>query len=175
MEKLFHYKNPIIPGFHPDPSICRAENRYYLVCSSFQYFPGIPLFESSDLVNWRQIGHVLTRPSQLPLQGADSSGGIYAPTIRFYKGRFYVTATNVSGMSNFIVWTDNIYGEWSDPVSIDQDGIDPSLYFENDDVYFMSNHNEEDGTASIIQCSIDPFTGKKLTESRSIWKGCGGR
>ena len=175
MEKLFHYKNPIIPGFHPDPSICRAENRYYLVCSSFQYFPGIPLFESSDLVNWRQIGHVLTRPSQLPLQGADSSGGIYAPTIRFYKGRFYVTATNVSGMGNFIVWTDNIYGEWSDPVSIDQDGIDPSLYFENDDVYFMSNHNEEDGTASIIQCSIDPFTGKKLTESRSIWKGCGGR
>lgn len=175
MKKSFVYHNPVIRGFHPDPSICRANGKYYLVCSSFQYFPGIPLFESSDLINWNLIGHVLTRREQLPLQGAISSGGIYAPTIRYYRGRFYVTATNVSGCGNFIVWTDDIKGEWSDIIPIDQDGIDPSLYFENDTVYFMSNHGNADGAASIMQCEIDPLTGKKKSKSRPIWNGCGGR
>lgn len=168
-------RNPVIRGFHPDPSVCRADGKYYLVCSSFQYFPGIPLFESTDLINWQLIGHVLDRPGQLPLDGADASGGIYAPTIRSHNGRFYVVSTNVSGMGNFLVWTDDISGPWSDPLPIDQDGIDPSLYFEEDRVYFMSNHGEPDGTACIMQCEIDPLTGARLTESRSIWKGCGGR
>lgn len=175
MKTRFTYSNPVIRGFHPDPSICQANGKYYLVCSSFQYFPGIPLFESEDLINWHQIGHVLTRKEQLPLQKANSHGGIYAPTIRYYKGRFYVTATNVNGCRNFIVWTDDIRKEWSDPVSINQDGIDPSLYFEKNTVYFISNHNNGDGTASIMQCEIDPLTGKKLTESRPIWNGNGGR
>ena len=175
MNTYLTYKNPVIRGFYPDPSICRANGKYYLACSSFQYFPGIPLFESRDLINWTQIGHVLTRESQLPLKGADNTGGIYAPTIRFHNGRFYVTATNVSGMGNFIVHTDDIHGEWSDPVPVDQDGIDPSLYFENDDVYFMSNHGNPNGSASIMQCRIDPDTGRKLDESRPVWNGCGGR
>ena len=82
------YRNPIIPGFFPDPSICRVGDTYYLVCSSFQFFPGVPLFESKDLLNWTQIGHVLTRESQLPLDGANSTGGIYAPTIRYCNGRW---------------------------------------------------------------------------------------
>lgn len=80
------YQNPIIPGFHPDPSICRVADDYYLVNSSFQYFPGVPLFHSRDLVNWEQIGHCLTRPSQLPLHSSSAWGGIYAPTIRYNDG-----------------------------------------------------------------------------------------
>ena len=125
------YKNPVISGFYPDPSVCRAGDRYYLVCSSFQYFPGVPLFESEDLVNWKQIGHVLTRKSQVDLQTVPSSGGVFAPTIRYNDGHFYMVTTNDTTHKNFYVTTDDIYGEWSDPVIVDQDGIDPSLLFEN--------------------------------------------
>ena len=81
------YQNPVIPGFHPDPSICRAGDDFYLVNSSFQYFPGVPLFHSKDLINWEQIGHCLTRPSQLPLHSSSAWGGIYAPTIRYNDQR----------------------------------------------------------------------------------------
>ena len=84
------FKNPVIPGFHPDPSICRVDSNYYLVNSTFEYFPGVPLFHSKDLINWQQIGHCLTRESQLPLEKCSNWGGIYAPTIRYYKGRFYM-------------------------------------------------------------------------------------
>ncbi|MFG6358850.1 MAG: glycoside hydrolase family 43 protein [Acetatifactor sp.] len=169
------YTNPIIPGFYPDPSICRANGRYYMVCSSFQYFPGVPLFESEDLVNWRQIGHVLTRESQLPLEGADCSGGIYAPTIRFHEGRFYMVTTNVSGPGNFYVWTDDIYGEWSEPIRVRQGGIDPSLYFEDGKVYFMSNGDDDKGISGVTQCEIDIETGEKRSPSVCVWQGAGGR
>ena len=101
------YHNPIIPGFYPDPSICRVGSDYYLVTSTFEYFPGLPIFHSRDLVNWRQIGHVLDRPSQLDLDGIRPSGGLYAPTIRYHNGRFYVINTLVDGKrgvhANFIV------------------------------------------------------------------------
>jgi len=89
------YKNPIIPGFYPDPSICRVDEDYYLITSTFEYFPGLPIFHSHDLVHWRQIGHVLDRPSQLPLDGIRPSGGLYAPTIRYHDGLFYVINTLV--------------------------------------------------------------------------------
>lgn len=169
------YHNPIISGFYPDPSICRANEKYYLVCSSFQYFPGIPLFESTDLINWNLIGNVLTRESQLPLKGCDSHAGIYAPTIRYSNGRFYVVTTNVSHGGNFYVYTDNIYGEWSEPVYVEQDGIDPSLYFENGKAYFMSNGTADNGEAGIIQCEIDINTGQKLSPGICVWTGTGGR
>src|SRR5215212_9322777 len=80
------FTNPIIPGFHPDPSICRVGQDYFLVTSSFEYFPGVPLFHSRDLVHWCQIGYCLTRPSQLPLAHVRPSGGIFAPTIRYHDG-----------------------------------------------------------------------------------------
>ena len=169
------YTNPVIPGFYPDPSICKANGKYYMVCSSFQYFPGVPLFESEDLVNWEQIGHVLTRDSQLPLEGQGISGGIYAPTIRYHEGRFYMVTTNVGGMGNFYVWTDDIHGEWSEPVPVEQGGIDPSLYFEDGKAYFMSNGVDDEGVGGITQCEIDIETGKKLTPSKSIYQGAGGR
>ncbi len=169
------YRNPIIPGFYPDPSICRVGDTYYLVCSSFQFFPGVPLFESKDLLNWTQIGHVLTRESQLPLSGANSTGGIYAPTIRYNNGRFYMVTTNVSHGGNFYVYTDDIHGEWSEPIYVEQDGIDPSLFFENGKAYFMSNGTDDNGVQGIVQCEIDITTGQKLTPTKCIWQGTGGR
>lgn len=168
-------QNPVIRGFYPDPSVCSFNGKYYLVTSSFQYFPGVPLFESDDLVNWKQIGHVLTRPSQVMLKGVRASGGVFAPTIREYRGRFYMVTNNNSTNENFYVYTDDIYGEWSDPVTVDQDGIDPSLYFENGRCFFITNGTDEDGRGGIVQCEIDIETGKKLCPSKMIWNGSGGR
>lgn len=168
--------NPVIRGFYPDPSVCRANGKYYMVCSSFEYFPGVPLFESEDLVNWRQIGHCLTRKSQVDLHRINSSGGVFAPTIRYHEGRFYMVTTNDTYHKNFYVYTDDIYGEWSEPVFVDQEGIDPSLFFEDGKTYFMSNGSDPaDGKGCIYQCEINPETGERLTESRPIWKGSGGR
>ncbi|MBQ4640472.1 MAG: family 43 glycosylhydrolase [Clostridia bacterium] len=169
------YQNPVITGFYPDPSVCEARGKYYLVTSSFQYFPGVPLFESEDLINWTQIGHVLTRPSQVHLAHVPSSGGVFAPTIRYHDGRFYMVTTNDTTHENFYVWTDDIYGEWSDPITIDQGGIDPSLLFDEGHVYFISNGADDRGVGGVTQCEIDIATGKKLTESRCIWQGNGGR
>lgn len=170
-----NYQNPIIRGFYPDPSVCSANGKYYLVCSSMQYFPGVPLFESEDLVNWTQIGHCLTRPDQIALHKVNSSGGVFAPSIRYHKGRFYMTTTNDTTHQNFIVWTDDIYGEWSSPIFIDQNGIDPSLYFEHGKSYFMSNGTDAEGISGIVQCEIDILTGEKLSPSKTIWQGSGGR
>ena len=170
------YQNPIIRGFYPDPSVCKANDTYYLVCSSMQYFPAVPLFESKDLVNWTQIGHCLTRESQIDLATVPSSGGVFAPTIRYHEGRFYMCTTNSTSRRNFFVWTDDIHGEWSDPIYIEQDGIDPSLLFDDDGkVYFLSTGLDDDGIDGIIQCEIDIQTGKKLTKSKMIWLGSGGR
>jgi xylan 1,4-beta-xylosidase len=96
------FENPILPGFHPDPSICRVGDDYYLVNSSFEYFPGVPIFQSKDLVHWRQIGCCLTRKSQLNLDHARASGGIYAPTLRYHDGVFYVITTLVDKGGNFL-------------------------------------------------------------------------
>ncbi|NLC16269.1 MAG: glycoside hydrolase family 43 protein, partial [Clostridiales bacterium] len=169
------YHNPVIKGFYPDPSVCRAGDKYYLVCSSFQYFPAVPLFESGDLVNWKQIGHCLTRKSQIMLNKIDSSGGVFAPTIRYNEGRFYMTTTNASAQQNFYVWTDDIYSEWSEPIFVDQGGIDPSLMFDDGKVYFLSTGQDDEGKSGIIQCQIDIKTGQKLTPSKCIWQGTGGR
>jgi xylan 1,4-beta-xylosidase len=164
------YNNPIIPGFYPDPSICRVENDYYLVTSSFEYFPGVPIFHSRDLVHWRQIGHCLTRASQLPLAKERSSGGIYAPTIRYHNGTFYMVTTNVS-KSHFYVTASDPAGEWSEPIWIEQGGIDPSLFFDDDGkVYFTWTKD-----LKIYQCELDIQTGKPLSEERMIWTGTGGR
>lgn len=168
-------KNPVIRGFYPDPSVCRANGKYYMVCSSFEYFPGVPLFESDDLVHWHQIGHCLTRKTQVDLYQIDSSGGVFAPTIRYHEGRFYMVTTNDTYHKNFYVYTDDIYGEWSEPIFVDQDGIDPSLFFEDGKSYFMSNGSDEQGRGCIFQCEIDIATGERLTPSKPIWKGSGGR
>jgi alpha-N-arabinofuranosidase len=167
--------NPIIRGFYPDPSICKAEGKYYMVCSSMQYFPGVPLFESEDLLHWKQIGHCLTKKSQVDLHKINSSGGVFAPTIRYHDGTFYMVTTNDTYHKNFYVYTHDIYGEWSEPIFVDQGGIDPSLHFEDDKVYFMSNGSDEEGKGCIYQCEINIKTGERLTESKPIWQGTGGK
>ena len=169
------YKNPVVKGFYPDPSICFADGKYYMVCSSFQYFPGIPLFESENLVNWKQIGYVLTRTNQVMLDKINSSGGVFAPTIRYHNGRFYVVTANDTTNEIFYVYTDDIHSEWSDPIYVDQGGIDPSLYFEKNKCYFMSNGEDDNGVSGVVQVEIDINTGKKLSEAKCIWQGSGGR
>lgn len=165
------YQNPIIPGFYPDPSVCRAGKDYYLVTSSFEYFPGVPLFHSRDLVHWQQIGHCLTRASQLPLGNTRSSGGIYAPTIRHHQQRFYMVTTNVTAGKHFFVHADNPRGEWSEPIWIDRTGIDPSLFFDDDGrTYFTWTMD-----GGIYQAEIDIATGALTTPDRLIWAGTGGR
>ncbi|MBR1448405.1 MAG: glycoside hydrolase family 43 protein [Prevotella sp.] len=171
-------RNPIIPGFHPDPSVCRVGADYYLVNSSFEYFPGVPVFHSTDLQQWEQIGNVLTRESQLSLREASGWQGIYAPTIRYHQGRYYMITTNVGrknrqegeASDNFMVTATNPAGPWSDPIWLKQGGIDPSLYFEGSRCYMVSNPDNV-----ITLCEIDPRTGRQLTQSRAIWQGTGGR
>lgn len=169
------YTNPILSGFYPDPSVCEANGKFYLACSSFQYFPGVPLFESTDLVNWIQIGHALTRKSQVMLDKVNSSGGVFAPTLRFHNGRFYMVTNNNSTQENFYIYTDDIYGEWSEPVTVDQGGIDPSLLFDDGHVYFISNGQDDQGKNCVVQCEIDIATGQKISPSKPIWYGSGGR
>ena len=172
------YKNPIIPGFNPDPSICRVGDDFYLVTSTFEFFPGVPIYHSKNLVNWELINYCLTTDTQLPLEGANPSGGIYAPTIRYHDGVFFMTTTNVSTGGNFIVHTSDIYGKWSEPAYIAQGGIDPSLFWDDDGkCYFVSNWSDdtENDPIGIYVCEIDPFTGEKFTRSRPISFGCGGR
>ena len=170
------YKNPIIAGFNPDPSICRVGEDFYLVTSTFEFFPGVPVYHSKNLVNWELINYCLTTPSQLPLEGAEVSKGIYAPTIRYHDGIFFMTTTNVSNGGHFIVHTKNAYGKWSEPAYVDQGGIDPSLFWDDDgECYFVSNGIDENGKICIFLCKVDPFTGKKHTESTIISYGCGGR
>lgn len=164
------YSNPVISGFHPDPSVCRCGDDYYLVNSSFQFFPGVPLFHSKDLIHWEQVGNCLDRESQLMLTGANSGGGIFAPTIRYNDGTFYMITTNINLGRNFMVTTHDPAGGWSDPIWLEQGGIDPSLYFEDGKCYFVSN---PDG--GIVLCEINPETGEQLTPSVCIWNGTGGR
>lgn len=169
------YTNPIVKGFYPDPSVCKVNDTYYLVTSSFQYFPGVPLLRSKDLVNWEHFSHVLTRPSQVMLDNINSSGGVFAPTIRYNEGRFYMVTTNDTTHKHFYVYTDDIEGEWSEPITVDQNGIDPSLYFEDGRTYFISNGSDDEGIPGVVQCEIDITTGRKLTKSKTIWQGSGGR
>ncbi len=164
------YRNPIIPGFNPDPSICRVGEDYYLVTSSFEYFPGVPIYHSRDLVNWRQIGHCLTRPSQLDLSSCPNLMGVWAPTLRYHDGRFYMVVRQPPVERHYYVWTDDIEGEWSEPIYVEQCGIDPDLFFDDDGrVYFTSN-----GSGGIYQSEIDIETGSKLADARMIWSGSGG-
>lgn len=167
--------NPIISGFYPDPSICRVGKWYYLVTSSFEYFPGVPLFRSQDLIHWEQIGHCITRPSQADLVKTPNSDGIYAPTIRYHNGRFYMITTNVKAGGNFYLYTDDILGEWSEPVFVDIKGIDPSLYFEGEKVYISTNRGKNGDENGLSCTEINIETGELLSEIEMIWGGTGGK
>lgn len=136
------YRNPILAGFYPDPSITRAGDDYYLINSSFSYSPGVPIFHSKDLINWKSLGHVLTTPSQLPLKNQQTSRGIYAPTIRYHQGTFYMITTLVDVRGNFLVTAKNPAGPWSDPILLPEiGGIDPDIFFDDDGKAYIA-HND---------------------------------
>ncbi|MBQ4900467.1 glycoside hydrolase family 43 protein [Paenibacillus sp. Marseille-P2973] len=168
------YSNPVLPGFYPDPSIARAGDDYYLICSSFEYFPGVPIFHSRDLIHWEQIGHVLDRPSQLNVADRKSSDGIYAPTLRYHDGTFYMITTDVRGIGNFYVTATNPAGPWSDPILVPYGGIDPSLFFDDDGKVYVTAQQGADYDSHAIQYEIDIATGKALSEPVVIWRGDGG-
>ncbi|WP_151737109.1 glycoside hydrolase family 43 protein ['Paenibacillus yunnanensis' Narsing Rao et al. 2020] len=171
---VLEYSNPVIPGFYPDPSIARVGDDYYLVCSSFEYFPGVPIFHSRDLIHWEPIGHVLDRLSQLDLRSAGSSDGIYAPTLRYHEGVFYMITTDVRGIGNFYVTAFDPAGPWSDPITVPYGGIDPSLMFDDDGKVYVTVQQGADLESHIIQYEIDVRTGAALTEPVVIWNGDGG-
>ena len=171
--------NPILPGFYPDPSICAVGRDFYLVNSTFAYFPGVPIFHSRDLAHWRQIGNVLTRPSQLPLDGCRHSRGIYAPTLRYHDGTFYLITTNISGGGNFIVTAQDPAGPWSEPYWLGDvaQGIDPSLLFDDDGrCYYVGNRpnpagEQYGGDWEIWAQELDLTTMRLTGESHALWKG----
>lgn len=157
------YQNPVIPGFYPDPSVCRVGNDYYLVNSSFEYFPGVPIFHSKDLVNWTQIGHCIHNEEQI-------KGGIniFAPTIRHHEGTFYMITTNVTFGGNFYVTAKNPAGPWSEAIWVDMPAIDPDLFFDEDGKTYVT-------TSTFELAEIDIKTGKLLSERKKIWNSTGGR
>ncbi|MCR8657612.1 glycoside hydrolase family 43 protein [Paenibacillus endoradicis] len=171
MTRLIEYTNPVLPGFYPDPSAIRVGEDYYLVTSTFEYFPGVPIFHSKDLVNWTQIGHVLTRESQVNLLARNSSEGIYAPVLRYDNDLFYMITTDVYGIGNFYVTASDPAGPWSDPIKIPYGNIDPSLFFDDDGKVYVSVQSGFGETSHIIQYEIDRATGEALTEPVVVFEG----
>ena len=185
MPRSFH--NPILNGFYPDPSICRVENDFYLVNSTFAYFPGIPIFHSRDLCRWKQIGSAIDRPGQLCFDGHRISEGLFAPTIRHNRGTFYILCTLIRTGGNFIITAQDPAGPWSDPIWIPgADGIDPSIFFDDDKgplttAWYIGTHPAPEGEAypgnyeiyiqeldlSALARGGPPLIGKSL----GIWRG----
>lgn len=142
------FYNPILPGWYSDPSVCTNGKDYFLVTSTFAYFPGVPIFHSQDLINWKQIGHILSRPSQLKLTNQKVSEGIFAPAISYnpQNKTYYMITTNIGG-GNFFVKTTDPFGEWSDPIWLPEvQGIDPSFFFDDDGRAYIVNNDAPDGT-----------------------------
>jgi alpha-N-arabinofuranosidase len=174
------FSNPIIPGFAPDPSIVRVGEDFYLVNSTFEYFPGIPVYHSRDLVDWQLIGHAIHRPEQADLARIKSSDGIHASTIRYHDGLFYViTTNNVDGnMVNFIVTAKDPAGPWSKPHVLEgAPGIDPSLFFDDDGrAWYTGNHIPPDpefpGQAEIWLQELDLEAMQLKGERHYLWRGC---
>lgn len=176
------FANPIIPGFAPDPSIVRVGDDFWLINSTFEYFPGIPIYHSTDLVSWELVNYALTRPSQANLASLKSSDGIHASTIRFHAGTYYIiTTNNVDGnMVNFVVTADDPRGEWSEPhVLADAPGIDPSLFFDDDGrTWYVGNHIPADpefpGQAEIWLQEVDLHAMRLVGDRHYLWRGCCG-
>ncbi len=171
--------NPVLAGCHPDPSVCRVDDTYYLVTSSFGYFPGIPVHRSRDLVEWELIGHVLDRPEQVDLHGLDLSDGVWASTIRHHDGVFYVVsgiARERTGASIFVVTATDPAGPWSDPVELDAEGIDPSLFFDDDGrCWLLAARDAAEpavtGPGELWMRELDLATLRLVGETHVLWHG----
>jgi len=172
------FTNPVIKGFSPDPSICRVNDDYYLVASTFEYFPGVPIYHSKDLVNWQQIGNVLDREEQVDLSNISRSQGIFAPTIRYHDGIFYVITTNIPNGGNFYVKSTDPTGPWSKPYFIDNaPGIDPSFFFDdNGKCYYVGTRPNPkgvkyDGDWEVWLQEFDLKLNQLVGLNTRIWEG----
>lgn len=132
-------RNPILPGFNPDPSICRVGEDYYIATSTFEWYPGVQIHHSRDLVNWRLVSRPLNRAAQLDMRGNPDSGGIWAPCLSHADGKFWLVYTDVKRLDgafkdthNYIVTCETVDGEWSDPIYVNSMGFDPSLFHDDD-------------------------------------------
>ena len=187
------FKNPILAGGYPDPSICRVGDEFFMVNSSFEYFPALPIHKSKDLVNWELVGHGLNRleqiSGQINLIDVQSNGGIHAPTIRFHNGIYYIITTNVyydeikqrATATNFIITSSNPEGPWSNPIVIKgAPGIDPDIFFDDDGtVWYAGNHQPSDpsfsGETEIWMQELDPINFQLIGQRFYVWRGaCGG-
>lgn len=168
--------NPIVAGFFPDPSLCRVGNDYYLAASSFEYFPGVPLFHSTDLVTWQQIGNILTRDEQLNVRTSPASAGICAPTLRHHGGMFYMITTNQAEMlrGHIVVSAASPEGPWSDPVHIGGTiGIDPDLAWDDHGQCYVTWTSFDPSCFGIVQAPVDLDTGTFTGPTRQLWSGTG--
>lgn len=171
--------NPILAGFYPDPSICRAGDDYYIVNSSFSYYPGLPLFHSKDLLNWELIGYAMDRPDQLNLDSSGISRGLYAPSIHYHDGLFYIVCTEVTRLGNFVITAKDPRGPWSDPVRLPEvNGIDPSLYFDDSGKSYIvfnsippNNISQHPGHRTIRMFEFDPKELKVKGEEKLLVNG----
>ena len=187
------FKNPILAGGYPDPSICRVGDEFFMVNSSFEYFPALPIHKSKDLVNWELVGHGLNRldqvSGQINLIDVQSNGGIHAPTIRFHNGKFHIITTNVyydeikqrATATNFIITSSKPEGPWSNPIIIKSaPGIDPDIFFDDDGrVWYTGNHQPSDpsfsGETEIWMQELDPNNFQLIGQRFFVWRGaCGG-
>jgi beta-xylosidase len=190
--------NPIVGGFAPDPSLILVDGTYFLINSTFHLFPGLPIYTSQDLIHWHQIGNAINRPEQLNFSKSSTlihdlgnndhlyaTGGLYAPTIRYHNGTFYIVCTNVvnhrkdgkeSSLQNFIIFTTDIHAsKWSNPVYFDFYGIDPSLFFDpKTGKAYLCGSKSPGPETRITLFEIDVNTGKKLSEEKGLWHGTGG-
>lgn len=172
------YVNPVLGGFYPDPSIVRVGRDFYMVNSTFSWFPGIPVFHSRDLANWRQIGNAIDRPGQLDFKKLGMSWGVFAPTIELHAGTFYIVNTCVNCGGNFVITAKNPAGPWSDPTFLPQvGGIDPSLFFDDDGrTWILNNDNPQgkelwDGHRAIWIQQFDPKTKTSFGPRKMIVDG----
>lgn len=141
------YRNPILPGFQPDPSIVRVGRDYYIVNSSFAFYPGLPIFHSRDLVTWRQIGNAIDRPGMFDFTGLGIARAIFAPTIRHHAGLFYIFNTCIECGFNFVITAKDPRGPWSKPVFLPEiDGIDLDLFVDKDGRAWVTNNGPPAGT-----------------------------
>ena len=174
------YPNPLIPGFNPDPSVVKVAGTYYLVTSSFEYLPAIPVYRSTDFVEWTQVGNVCTGAERLGLTAVPTSGGVWAPTIRYRDGTFHLIVTIAMGLRCVVFTTDDPAGPWREPVALPGvEGIDPDLAWDDDGVALvtysgLTTAGPQAGTHhGIQQVRVDLATGQNLEPPRPLWSGTG--
>lgn len=175
-------RNPVLPGFHPDPSILRVGDDYYLATSTFEWWPGVPIYHSRDFVHWRLLTHALSRRSQLDLRGVPDSGGVWAPSLSYADGCFWLVYSIVRNtgagrpfkdLHNFLVTAPRIDGPWSDPVCLNATGFDASLFHDDDGRKWLVQMQwdfrpDRPRFGGIVLQEFDPADGRLCGEVRTI-------